>query len=77
MNLDQKPELAKAFLTEHAVAYPVLYDEGAEIAKLYGVSSMPSSYFIDKKGVLRLAHKGFFPGDEIKIEKAIKLLLAE
>lgn len=77
INLDQKVELAKSFLNAHPVSYTVLYDKGANVAGQYGVSAMPSSFFIDKKGTVRLAHQGFSPGDEVKIEKAIQLLLAE
>lgn len=77
VNLDQSKDLARAFLKTNKVGYPVVYDEGAKVAGIYGVSAMPSSYFIDKKGIVRLAHQGFSPGDEIKIEKAIQHLLAE
>ncbi|MBU2883806.1 TlpA family protein disulfide reductase [Psychrosphaera sp. B3R10] len=77
VNLDQSKDLALAFLQTNSVGYQVLYDDGAKVAGLYDVSSMPSSYFIDKKGIVRLAHQGFRPGDEIKIEKAIQHLLAE
>jgi thiol-disulfide isomerase/thioredoxin len=77
VNLDQKQSQAQAFLKSHPVSYPVVFDSGAQVAGLYSVNAMPTSFFIDKKGVIRLSHQGFNPGDEIKIEKAIKLLLAE
>lgn len=77
INLDEKKQNALKFLAENPVSYPVLYDANAEVAQLYQVAAMPSSYFIDKKGIIRLNHRGFIPGDENKIEKAIQFLLKE
>jgi hypothetical protein len=36
---------------------------------------MPSSFIIDKKGVVRFAHVGYHDGEEVEIEKEIKQLL--
>lgn len=77
VNLDQNKALALDFLKANPVSYPNVYDEGAKIAKKYGVNSMPTSFFIDRKGEIRLSHQGFNPGDEIKIEKAIQLLISD
>ena len=77
INLDENKANALAFLQKHPVTYPVLYDKDAKVAESYQVAAMPSSYFIDKKGNIRLSHRGFVPGDEVKIEKAIQFLLKE
>ena len=77
INLDQKKDKALEFIQKLPVSYTLLYDKSATVAMKYKVQAMPSSYFIDKKGVIRLTHSGFRPGDEDKIEKAVKLLLAE
>ena len=77
INLDQHKAKAQEFLQRHPVDYTVLYDEHTSVAQAYKVQAMPSSYFIDKTGKIRLSHKGFVPGDEKKIEKAIQVLLAE
>ena len=37
---------------------------------------MPSSFLIDKNGVVRYAHVGFHDGEEVEVEKEIKELLA-
>jgi len=77
INLDQNKNKALEFIRQRPVSYTLLYDKNASVAMDYKVQAMPSSYFIDKKGVIRLTHSGFRPGDEDKIEKAVKLLLAE
>ena len=64
INLDQKKSKALEFLKRQPVEYTVLYDEHTEVAQAYKVQAMPSSYFIDKNGKIRLSHKGFIPGDE-------------
>ena len=35
------------------VTYPVLLDEQSAIAKRYGVMGLPTTYFVDAKGVVR------------------------
>ena len=35
---------------------------------------MPSSFIIDKKGVVRYAHVGYHDGEEVEVEKEIKEL---
>ena len=37
---------------------------------------MPSSFLIDRKGIVRFAHVGYRDGDEVQIEKEIQDLLA-
>lgn len=77
VNLDHKLEKAEQFIHNNPVSYPLAYDQQATVAKAYNVQAMPSGFFIDRKGIIRLVHKGFNKGDEKKIEKAIKLLLSE
>jgi peroxiredoxin len=38
---------------------------------------MPSSFLIDKEGVIRYAHVGYHDGEELEVEKEIKELLAQ
>ena len=51
------------------------WDKGKDIAKKWSPPNMPSSFLIDKKGVVRQVHLGFRDGDEDKLEKEIKALL--
>jgi hypothetical protein len=36
---------------------------------------MPTSYIIDKKGMVKVVHVGYQPGDEKKIAKEVEALL--
>lgn len=57
------------------VAHAVLDDSNGAVVELYDVPSMPSSFIIDKKGIVRVIHKGFLPGDEVVLKSQIEELL--
>ena len=77
INLDENPEDAKSFLNKYPVDYTVLKDSTGKIAEKFDVQAMPSSVLVDKKGVIRVNHKGYKNGDIDKLKKAVKLLLAK
>jgi hypothetical protein len=37
--------------------------------------SMPASFIVDRKGIVRFAHLGYHDGDEVEIEREVKSLL--
>jgi len=75
VNLDDDPEQAKAFLQEHPVAYPVVRAADESISSLYQLNGLPTSYLIDRQGVLRYAHQGFKEQDMPIIRQQILALL--
>jgi YD repeat-containing protein len=77
VNVDRERELADRFLTSLQAELPVVYDARGEIAKVYDVQGMPSSYVYDRSGRLRAAHLGFHPDDESELEDQLVALLAE
>lgn len=77
INLDQEPELAKQFLAELPAAFHIEYNPSGSIAEKYQLLGMPSSYLIDKNGVIRVAHAGFFQAKQARYEAQISALLAE
>ena len=75
INLDENPNDAKAFLKKINVSYKILADNKGVIPESFGVSTMPSSFIIDKEGVIRYVHKGYKAGDVNKIKSEIEQLL--
>jgi thiol-disulfide isomerase/thioredoxin len=63
VNLDEKPEKAKAFLETHKVGYPSVSDPQGNLPKSFGLKTMPTSYLIDRAGVVRYVHPGFRASD--------------
>ena len=43
-------EDAKAFIAESGYTFPVLYDTASSAATIYGVYSLPTTYFISARG---------------------------
>jgi thiol-disulfide isomerase/thioredoxin len=76
VSLDQTPpaEVA-AFLKNHAITYPVAMGDAASIAGFGGVSSLPTSFLIDRKGRVRYTVQGMFAG--VTLRAAVDRLLAE
>ena len=67
-----KPAVAD-FIKKLGVTYPVLLDEQSAIAKRYGVVGLPTTYFVDAKGVVR--GKVIGEADEAVFERhALELL---
>jgi cytochrome c biogenesis protein CcmG/thiol:disulfide interchange protein DsbE len=53
VNAGQDRATVDAFIKKLGVTYPVLLDEQSAIAKRYGVVGLPTTYFVDAKGVVR------------------------
>ncbi len=41
------------FVAHYGIAYPVLLDRDSSVANRYGVQAIPTSFFIDRQGVIR------------------------
>jgi len=63
INLDEMADGPTAFLEEHPVHYTSLADPAGEVARQFGLIGMPSSFVIDRDGVVRARHTGFKPQD--------------
>lgn len=73
INAGQDKATVDAFIRKLGVSYPVLLDEQAAIAKRYGVVGLPTTYFVDAKGVVR--GKVIGEADEAVFERhALELL---
>jgi peroxiredoxin len=77
INLDERPEDAKTFLAKHPASFTVAYDAGGRCPQDFGVQGMPSSYLVDRKGVIRHVHLGFRRGEAEKLRELVEQLLAE
>jgi cytochrome c biogenesis protein CcmG/thiol:disulfide interchange protein DsbE len=73
---DSKGEIP-GFASALGAKFTLGWDEDKSIARSYKPPTMPSSFLIDKKGVVRYVHAGYHDGDELHVDKEIKELLAE
>ena len=77
VNVEPDPKAANDWLKKTPVSFPVLYDVKSDVSNLYKVAGMPSTVFVDKKGNLRVVHRGYKPGDENEYMNNIRMLMRE
>ncbi len=75
VNVDDDANDGKAFLQDHPVSFPVVYDKNKGMVEGLGVETMPTSFIVDRSGKIHRVHAGFKSGDEKKLEKEIVELL--
>jgi thiol-disulfide isomerase/thioredoxin len=75
INVDRDPAAARAFLSRRPVGYPSLFDPDGKLPGLFGVETMPTSFLIDRNGVIRRVHRGFRKEDVPELRAAIQELL--
>jgi len=74
---DAKKEQLEQFVKSTGVKFSIVWDKDKSAAKRYSPPKMPSSYIIDKQGVVRHLHAGYTDGEENKIATEIKELLGK
>lgn len=77
VNVEANTADAERWLKDTPVSFPVLFDRESKVSKMYDVSAMPSTVFIDRKGNVRYLHKGYKAGDEGEYLNQIRALLKE
>jgi len=75
VNLDRDLDEARAFLRQHAIGYPSATDPEGRLPESYQVKKMPTSFVIDRDGVIRYVHPGFRPSDIDEIRAQIRRLV--
>lgn len=62
-----------AFAQEQGLTFPILLDEDGAAAQRYGVRGVPTSFFINRQGVIEAQYTG--PLDESLIKKHLEQIL--
>jgi peroxiredoxin len=77
VNVEPDSKAANEWLKQTPVTFPILYDTDSKVSKLYGVAGMPSTVIVDRKGMVRMIHRGYKPGDEQEYLSSIRALVRE
>lgn len=77
INIDEEIEGMERFLKLYPASFDILRDPEGEWADTYAIEAMPTSFIIDKAGMVRHIHSGFAKSDIVDIEAKITELLAE
>jgi len=76
VNLRERPEQIRSFLTKLKLELPVALDEDATVADRYKVSGIPQTVLVDAQGVVQAVHVGYYSGVKRKLLKQVEALLA-
>jgi peroxiredoxin len=79
VDLDEPAAKVQSFMDKKEWDFPVALDPGGKIATAYGVTGIPHSLVIDKKGVIRHVHIGFGGPEqyEAQLRKELNALIDE
>jgi cytochrome c biogenesis protein CcmG, thiol:disulfide interchange protein DsbE len=71
VSVDQQRANVEKFLRDHGGRWSltVAHDPRGEIAELLQPDKMPTSYVVDRAGIVRYVNTGFVPGDASTIEQ--------
>ena len=76
INIDTDRAKAEKFLKEKGIKHVVvLLDPSSTSAEAYQPGTMPTSYVVDQKGIIKFVNEGYNPGDEGKLKGQIDGLL--
>ena len=76
VNLDKERKNAEALVKRFGVTFPVVHDPDGKLAEVYDPPKMPSTYVVDKAGLVRHINAGFDgPSDVAKLQNQIMALV--
>ncbi|MDP8236373.1 MAG: TlpA disulfide reductase family protein [Candidatus Erginobacter occultus] len=74
VSLDQNPRaVLQPFIRKHKIEYPILLADRRVTNDYGGITSIPTTFLIDREGIIREQYVGYQP--KSVVEKAIKQLL--
>ena len=53
INLGEPPSRVEKFMEDNSLSFPVLLDADTSVARDYNVGGIPTTFFIDKNGIMR------------------------
>ena len=65
----------RPFLEQHGLTFPIVLDRDGQASATYQASALPSSFFVDRRGVIRTVYHGPMPPSVI--DGTIEQLLQE
>lgn len=58
VDVGEDQETVQAFAQNQGLTFPILLDENGSVARKYGVQGIPTSFFIDRQGVIQARYTG-------------------
>lgn len=77
VSVDEDVANVRSFLAKVKATFPIVHDQKHTVAERFAPPKMPSSYVIDRRGIVRHVHGGFRPADADSLASEVQKLLAE
>jgi len=77
LSIDEDPALVVEYLRQRPVAFPILLDKDAVRLNALGVSFMPVTLLVDRRGTIRYVHQGWDERRERLEREEVESLLRE
>ena len=74
VNMGESPSEVEQFVGGNNLSFPVLLDVRQEVAQMYGIRYIPSTFFIDKDGLAQAGRVGPFPNKQAIESEIIKIM---
>jgi len=73
VNVQEPPSIVAPFVSEYGVTYPIVLDEAGATTRVYRVTGLPTSVFLDRSGIVRDRFVG--PMTRDVLERRVQRLL--
>ena len=65
------------FIQRLHVSFPIAHDSGHAVAGRYNPTNMPTTFIVDRHGIVRYVHRGYRSANAAAIESEVRTLLAQ
>lgn len=74
LSIDDEPKGLAEFAKTYGLRFPIGWDAGHRIAEVYRPASDPTTYVIDRSGIIRFVHAGYHDGEAEIIASEVESL---
>lgn len=74
INIGESSSKVKEFMESHALSFPVLLDMEGKVADQYNIGGIPTTFSVDKDGIIQAMRVGAFP-NKAAIEKSLNKII--
>jgi thiol-disulfide isomerase/thioredoxin len=77
VNIMESADLVNSFFEEYALTFPAPLDSTGQVSRTYGVQAIPTSFIIDREGLIAARLVGSIDWDTPQIHAVFESLLSE
>jgi len=77
VSIDRSLETLKAFMGKKSAPFVILYDGQGRVASMFHVAGLPTSFLIDRNGIVKRKFTGFREWDNVSSKKIIDAFIED